>query len=154
MRWPPARRWREAAPGFPQSRPQTFDTVIPGPCIHRPLSGRSLQHKLLFFLNDFIYLFLFWAALGFPCCMGFSLVATGGASLHGGAQASHCGGFSCCRARVLSAGSVLVAQGLSCSMACVIFPDPGIESVSPALAGRFLCTVPPGKPNMDFEVKF
>ena len=25
-------------------------------------------------------------------------------------------------------------------------PDPGIESVSPALAGEFFITVPPGKP--------
>ena len=26
-------------------------------------------------------------------------------------------------------------------------PGPGLEPVSPALAGRFLTTVPPGKPN-------
>ena len=53
-------------------------------------------------------------------------------------RASHCGGFSCCRARALgawasvvvahrlySAGSVVVVHGLSCSVACGIFPDQG-----------------------------
>ena len=112
MRWPPARTWGEGAPGFPQSRPQTFDTVIPGPCIRMPLSGRSLQHELLFFLNDFIYLFLFWAALGLPCYMGFSPVAASGASLHGGARASHCGGFSCCRAQARALAQYLSRRGL------------------------------------------
>ena len=61
-----------------------------------------------FLLNKFIYLFL--AALGL-CC---------------GAWASHCGGFSCCRAWALGAwASVVVVQGLSCSMACGIFLDQG-----------------------------
>ena len=37
-----------------------------------------------------------------------------GASLRCGARASHCGGFSCCRARALGAqASVVVARGLS-----------------------------------------
>ena len=30
------------------------------------------------------------------------------------------------------------------------FPGPGLEPVSPALAGRFLTTAPPGKPNWRF----
>ena len=38
-----------------------------------------------------------------------------------------------------------MAHGLSCSTACGIFPD-GLETMSPALAGGFLTTVPPGKP--------
>ena len=43
-------------------------------------------------------MYLFLAALG----------------LHCGARASHCGGFSCCRARALGArASVVVAHGLS-----------------------------------------
>ena len=61
-----------------------------------------------------------------------------GATLHCGAWASHCSGFSCCRAWALgvqasvvvarglsNAGSVVVARGLSCSAACGIFPDQG-----------------------------
>ena len=30
-------------------------------------------------------------------------------------------------------------------------PDPGIESASPALAGRFFTSEPPGKPVMEYE---
>ena len=46
------------------------------------------------------------------------------------------------------AGSVIVAHGPSCSAACGILPDQGEghEPVSPALAGRFSTTAPPGKP--------
>ena len=40
-------------------------------------------------------------------------------------------------------GSVVVARGLSCSAA---LPRPGLEPVSPALAGGFLTTAPPGQP--------
>ena len=39
-----------------------------------------------------------------------------------------------------------VAHGPSCSAAWGTFPDQGSEPVSPALAGRFSTTVPPGKP--------
>ena len=39
-----------------------------------------------------------------------------------------------------------MAHGLSCSAARGNLPGPGLEPVSPALAGGFLTTVPPGKP--------
>ena len=42
-------------------------------------------------------------------------------------------------------GSVGVELGFSVSMACEIFPDQGSNPWSPALAGRFLTTGPPGK---------
>ena len=49
-----------------------------------------------------------------------------GATLRCGVQASHCGGFSCCRAQALGTrASVVVAHGLSCSAVCGIFPDQG-----------------------------
>ena len=32
-------------------------------------------------------------------------------------------------------------------------PGPGLEPVPPALASRFLTTVPPGKPKIDFKIK-
>ena len=39
-----------------------------------------------------------------------------------------------------------MAHGLSCSVACGIFPDQGSrEPISPALAGGFLTTEPLGK---------
>ena len=80
-------------------------------------------------------------------------------------EASHCRGFSCCRARALGAqASVVVARGLSscglralelrlssCGTRAYLLhgmwdlPGPGLEPVSPALAGGFLTTTPPGK---------
>ena len=46
------------------------------------------------------YLSLFLAVLGPRCCAGLSLVV-GRAALYSSAQASHCSGFSCCRAWAL-----------------------------------------------------
>ena len=46
-----------------------------------------------------------------------------------------------------------MAHGPHCYVACRILLDPGIESMSPALAGRFSSTVPPGKsPNHLFLI--
>ena len=44
--------------------------------------------------------------------------------------------------------SVVGACGLSCSETCRIFPNLGIKPVSPALAGRFLSTGQPGRPEV------
>ena len=109
--------------------------------------------------------------------MGFLWLQRAGTTLHCGARASHCGGFSCCGAQALGAqASVVAAHGLSsCGMrslerrlsscgsralecrlsSCGAWawllhsmwdlPGPGLEPVSPALAGGFLTTAPPGK---------
>ena len=70
-------------------------------------------------------------------------------SLH---MCSHCGGFSCCEAQALGTqASVVVARGLRCSAACGI-PRSGLEPVSPALAGGFLTTAPPGKSLISFDI--
>ena len=103
-----------------------------------------LPPLLLFFLINFIYLFIF--ILGriesSLLCAGFLQLRRAGATLLCGARTSHCCGFSCCRARALGAralvvaarglsscgsraGSVVVACELSCSAACGIFPDQG-----------------------------
>ena len=66
----------------------------------------------------FFFLFLFYLFFG---CVGSSLLHAGflqlqrvGATLPCGAWASHCGGFSCCRARALGTqASVVAACGLS-----------------------------------------
>ena len=76
-----------------------------------------------------------------------------GATLRCGAWASHCGGFSCCGARALGVrASVVVACGLSSCGTQAQFlrgmwdlPGPGLEPMSPVLAGEFLTTMPPGK---------
>ena len=80
-----------------------------------------------------------------------------GATLCCSAWASHCGGFSCCGAQALGARtSVVVACGLSsCGTRALLLcgtwdlPGPGLEPVSPALAGGFLTTEAPGKPSRE-----
>ena len=86
--------------------------------------------------------------------------------LHCGEWAFHGGGFSCCRAwalgmwasvvvscRLSSCGSLALEHRLSnCGAWAQLLhsmwdlPRPGIEPVSPALAGGFSTTVSPGKP--------
>ena len=91
---------------------------------------------LPFFLPSFLPSFLS-AVLGLRCS----------------AQASHCGGFSYCRARALGAwASVVVARGLSsCGTWALLLQGMwdlsglGIKPLSPALAGGVLTTAPPGK---------
>ena len=93
---------------------------------------------LFFFLINLFYLFIyFWLRWVFVAvARAFSSCSERGATLNCGVRVSHCGGFSCSRAQALgmwasvvvarglqSAGSVVVVHGLSCSVACGIFPD-------------------------------
>ena len=101
-----------------------------------------------FFFFFLICLFIyFWLCRVPVSARGLSpVVASGGHS------SSRCSGLSLSRPLLLRstgsrrAGSVIVAHGPSCSAACRDLPRPGLEPVSPALAGRFSTTAPPGKP--------
>ena len=73
--------------------------------------------SVYFFLSNFIlsiYLFIFWLCWVFVALRGLSLqLRQAGASLCCIARASHCSGFSCCRAQALSTqASVVAAHGL------------------------------------------
>ena len=76
-----------------------------------------------FFFHLFIYLWLCWV---FVSVGGLSLVVASG-----GHSSSRCAGLSLSRPLLLRstgsrrAGSVIVAHGPSCSVACGIFPDQG-----------------------------
>ena len=78
-----------------------------------------------FFLMYFIYLFI-WLCWVFVSVRGLSLVAASR-----GHSSSRCAGLSLSWSLLLQstgsrrAGSVVVAHGPSCSMACGIFPDQG-----------------------------
>ena len=78
-----------------------------------------------FLINLFIYLWLCWV---FVSLWGLSLVVAGG-----GHSSSRCTGLSLSRPLLLRstgsrrAGSVIVAHGPSCSAACGIFPDQGLN---------------------------
>ena len=98
-------------------------------------------------INLFIFYIYLWLCWVFVSVRGLSLVAASG-----GHSSSRYTGLSLSRPLLLRstgsrcAGSVVVAQGLSCSVACGNLPRPGLEPMSPALAGRFSTTAPPGKP--------
>ena len=122
----------------------------------------------IFFLNFIILLFIyFWLRWVFIAVRGLSLVVARGATLCCGVRASYCGGFSCCGAWALGTrASAVGARGLSscgsralerrlssCGARAQLLrgmwdlPGPGLEPVSPALAGGFPTTAPPGKPD-------
>ena len=114
-------------------------------------------------MKEFLFLFFYFlllAVLGLHCCpCAFSSCGEKGATLCCGARAYHCSGFSCCGAWALGArASVVVACGLSsCGARAQLLhstwdlPGPGIEPMSPALAGGFLTTASPGKsPRVSF----
>ena len=87
-------------------------------------SAISSCHTFSLFLEFilFIYSWLHWVFVAACGLAGFLQLWRAGATLHCGAWASHCGGFSCCRARALGAwaqqlqlaGSRVQAQQLWC----------------------------------------
>ena len=86
-----------------------------------------------FFLLDFIYLLIyFWLCRVFVSVRGLSLVA-----VSGGHSSLRCAGLSLSRPLLLRstgsrrAGSVVVAHGPSCSVACGILPDQGSNPCPP-----------------------
>ena len=88
------------------------------------------------FLKKFSFNYLFMAVLGVHCCaQAFSTCKEQGLLSGHDAQASLYSGFSCCRTWacrlqllwLMGAGSVIVAQGLSCPKPCGIFLDQGLN---------------------------
>ena len=100
--------------------------------------------KINFFLNLFIYFWLCWV---FISVRGLSLVAASG-----GRSSSRCAGLSLSRPLLLRGtgsrrtGSVVVAHGPSCSVACGIFPDQGLNPCPLHWQADSQPLRPPGKP--------
>ena len=84
-------------------------------------------------LSFFIFIIYFWLCWVFIAGRGLSLVVVRGATLHCGAWASPCGGFSCCRALVLGARAAVIAAQAYLPRGMWDLPGPGIEPVSPVL---------------------
>ena len=82
-----------------------------------------------FFLSFFKELFICFRLCSiFIATCGISLVVASGGYSGCHAQASHCGGFSCCGAQALEYRlSIIVAHGPSSSSACGIFLDQGLN---------------------------
>ena len=108
--------------------------------------------RFLFVFLKYIYLFIFGCVGSSLLCAGFLWLRRAGATLCCGVQASLVAEHGL-QAHGLQqlwlAGSRVQAQQL-CARAQLLhgmwdLPEPGIEPMSPALAGGFLTTVPPGK---------
>ena len=81
--------------------------------LFRSADALGLGPEATFFV--FKILFIIFGCVGSSfLCEGFLQLQRAGAALHYGAQASHCGGFSCCRAQALGTRALVVAAcGLS-----------------------------------------
>ena len=100
------------------------------------------------FFFKFIFIFYFWLCWVFVSVRGLSLVAASG-----GHSSSRCAGLSL--SRPLVAEHRLQMRRLSsCGSRAQLLrgmwdlPRPGLEPMSPALAGRLSTTAPPGKPQV------
>ena len=123
-------------------------------CLHKPRKDTQLFFLKCFvlfcFLNLFIYLFIFGCVGSSFLYEGFLQLWQVGATLHRGARASHYRGLSwehrLQTRRLSNCGSrAQLLRGMW------DLPRPGLEPVSPALAGRFSTTAPPGKPYTTFK---
>ena len=87
----------------------------------------TMFNHLIFF--DIYFRHLILAVLGLCCyAQALSSLSEWGLLSGCGVWASQWNGFLCCRARALGVhASVVVARGLSCSAACGIFPDQGLN---------------------------
>ena len=105
---------------------------------HSHIVNHSCCSNFLFLFKNFYLFHSFLAVLGLHWCMwDFSscreqgILSSLGLPSSSGAQASPCGGFSCCRLQALGTqASVAVAHGFSCSIACGTFPDQGLNLCS------------------------
>ena len=98
----------------------TFHFLV---CLEVWFAGSNRMMCFFFFIFIFFYFWLCWV---FVSVRGLSLVVASG-----GHSSSRCAGLSLSRPLLLQsagsrrAGSVIVAHGPSCCMACGIFPDQG-----------------------------
>ena len=119
-----------------------------------------MEHSVYFasyilFLFYFIYLFIYylWPCWVFVSVRGLSLVAASG-----GHSSSRCAGLSLSRPLVAEHGLQTRRLSNCGSWAQLLYgmwdpPRPGLEPASPALAGRFSTTAPPGKPKFTVFLK-
>ena len=124
------------------------------------ISGRIFFLIFFFVFNYFILFIYFWLHWVFAAARGLSLVAA-----RGGYSSLQCAGFSLRWLLLWSTGSrrmgfsscgsrALVHRLSSCGARIQLLhgmwdlPGPGLKPMSPALAGGFLTTAPPGKPHL------
>ena len=132
---------------IPQAPPLAARTTWPPSTV---ADGRALVlfvwlHS--FFLNLFIYFIYFWLCWVFVSVRGLSLVAASR-----GRSSLRCAGLSLSRPLFVAEHRLQTRRLSSCGSGAQLLrgmwdlPRPGLGPVSPALAGRFSTTAPPGKP--------
>ena len=101
--------------------------------VMRKINFFFFKGELTSFLKKFIYFWLHWvfiAARGLLSCGEWGLLFA----------SSHCGDFSCCGAWALGSGLRSCGTPASLPWGTCTVPRPGVEPVSPALAGRLWTT--------------
>ena len=111
--------------------------MVNGSHVKLILKAMCIEKRYQVFLEDIFllvyqYLFetlfvIYLAVLGLVAAQAFLELQRVGAPLCCRVQASLFRGFSCYGTELWSTGSVVVAHGLSCSAACGIFPDQGLN---------------------------
>ena len=117
----------------------------------------AFPSSLSFFLPSFLYLWLRWVSVAVrglslvAASRGYSLLHCEGFSLRWllllRSTGSRCAGFSSCGSRALEHSLSSCGARAQLLHGMWDLPGPGLEPVSPALAGGFLTTGPPGKPH-------
>ena len=120
--------------------------------------SQDICHTLFFkliatlFIYLFIYLSIYLAVLGLHCCAwafsscgerGLLFIVVASLVTEHGLQAH---GLSSCGAQALQRRLSRCGTQAQLLRGMWYLPGPGLEPMSPALAGRFLTTAPPGKP--------
>ena len=125
-------------------------TLIQGKYYRLKILLVSIKMHFFFFFKNFYLLFIyyvyFWLCWVFVSVWGLSPVAASGDH-----SSSRCAGLSLSRPLVAEQRLQTLRLSSCGSRAQLLrgmwdLPRPGLEPVSPALAGRFSTPVPPGKP--------
>ena len=113
---------------FIQLRGTACGILVPQPGIKQPVFNPQWKH------SPFLNFYFFLVPLSLCCQESFLQLQQAGRWGEWGLlflsvpQPLIVGGFSCCRAQALGAlASIVMVHGLSCSMACRIFPDQGLN---------------------------
>ena len=153
---------RPSLQGLPVGRPG----IDPMHLSVKAWSTNQLTAREFLIISFFFFFFNFWLCWVFVAACGLSqVVVSRGYSLLAARGLSYCSGFSCDRAQALecvgfcSCSSQALECGLSSCGAWASLPQgtwdlPGLrmEMMSPALAGGFLTTEPPGRPLNHFLI--
>ena len=136
----------------------THITQLPSGRVSLRTKTSHLLRHCSFFKSINLSIYLFMAVLGLRCCaqpssscseQGLLFVAVCGLLIAWllllRSTGSRCVGFSSCGSQALERRLSSCGAQASLLRSMWDLPGPGLEPVSPALAGRFLTTVPPGK---------